>query len=224
MYCTETLFNLIKGSCVPSIVLGSSWGILNLYMKKGAYELTHAGLNLALTPAFSHAFLTYMQNPTAAATIPASTTPIYWIFGLHLIHLPFTIHKKDKELMIHHIVALLQSYAIVYWNESTLGIHSLLLFMNGLPGAISYLTLVAYWNGVIKKRTQRSICEFVDMYIRSPGIAMTVGSMFIQAAQHGWKGYLAAFILVSTALINGQYFMKQTILSNFKLLSEEKNI
>lgn len=129
------------------------------------------------------------------------------ISSLHLYHLCcFDNLRLDDYL--HHIIM------IICFNLSILNVQgsypgSFLFFMNGLPGFIDYNMLIFSKYNLISKITEKNINTYLNVYIRSPGIIFTLGSLLYHVKNKDFLFGMNFFFI----FFNGQYYTRDVCIN-----------
>jgi hypothetical protein len=174
----------------------------------------HALAN-ALTCIFSIPDLVYVfRNPLCGMVTPAmSWLPTHAGMAIHIYHcIGFSLRTDD---IVHHVVfgggMGCLNWALP-WGRVT---NSLLFFITGLPGGITYVMLVLVKLGKLKSLTEKSASAWINTWIRTPGLTwfssvILVNLMYSNMHVPVW----AALMCICLAFLNGTYYGAQA-LENF---------
>lgn len=95
----------------------------------------------------------------------------------------------------------------------------MVFFVNGLPGGIDYVLLVLVYYGIIEKNKEKEWNAYVNVWIRSPFIAIGTYIIFINYRLNFYNPDDGVFNMMGFSFItemmalfwNGQYFMYRVV-------------
>ena len=177
--------------------------------------LIHFWFNMVIVYYSLNDLYTIIENPFEASSGTYSMIPIWLITLLHLYHMvAFPMRQED---WFHHLVmiGIICGIGIILpgWGP----IQNLWSFtFCGLPGGLDYFILILYKMKQIKKSTQKILSENINIWLRSPlGI---ISSFLLLINPPQGIPIVFVYLVCALAYYNAQYYMKQAVHSNARLL------
>lgn len=177
--------------------------------KEARWYFIHSLANLfILTYTYKDVYNTF-THPTPL--ICKSTIPINImnsvITSLHSYHLIFYTNLKLDDYIHHIVMIIIFNLSILQVKGSYPG--SFLFFMNGLPGFIDYSLLFLNKYNMVTKINEKYINTFLNVYIRSPGILLTIGNLLSNVENKSFLSYFNLFFI----FFNSQYYTRDVCIN-----------
>jgi hypothetical protein len=136
------------------------------------------------------------------------------VMAAHLYHL-LRFKVTDPSLLTHHIL-MMSVLTIPYFNSTNQRFmyvtDSTLFFMCGLPGMIDYFCMCLYYSGWMSSYREKRINNYLNAYIRAPGIlyaAFTAHRYWVNGLVPGY----VAIPVIGSLVWNAQYFSNLVAIS-----------
>jgi len=135
------------------------------------------------------------------------------ITSLHVYHLFFYTNLRLDDYLHHIIMLTVFNISILQVQGSYPG--TLLFFMNGLPGFIDYSLLSLTKYNLLSKKREKYINTFLNVYVRSPGILLTLGNLFYNVENKNAMIFLNGFFI----FFNSQYYTRDVCINYGKYIN-----
>lgn len=203
--------NIIKNCFLFSI----SDYILTKFNIKGTYYFNHFIANLFVMYYTFADLLVCYSNIYEAIKYPTNYNAIQYIFSIHFYHILYYFNKLKFNDWLHHILMIFVALPISLQSSNGAILSHSVFFLTGLPGCIDYFLLFLNRNKLIKKKVEKKINKYLNLWIRCPGCIVSSTFIFQHLALnqpnqlHYYKFSLATIgILIYW---NGIYFMELVV-------------
>lgn len=186
---------------------------------QGKYYLIHFLNNMYLVYlTFNDVLYTYF-NFENFINYPPNYESATLTFALHFYHIICYYPKLRFDDWLHHILMIFVALPLaISTNGGSLLGHSL-FYLTGLPGGIDYLLLFLVRNGFIKSITEKTINNYINLWLRAPGcishsILTFVGyNMYKYTVLTSWYDCFCCLTTAGIIYWNGIYFMNQVVVN-----------
>ncbi len=208
-------FYTIAGGVIAFIVIDK---VLEKFNIQGQYYFNHFIANsIVVYNTFNSMKLAYNLNSIMTND---DINGLYMvksiIYSLHFYHLIWYNKKLRFDDYLHHLLMVGISLPLTeYMSPSHITNHCF-FFTTGLPGGIDYLLLFLNRNNFIPRFIEKTINNWLNLWIRCPGCIMN-SSLIICKLVYEYNTirslqlYSGLFILLSVYW-NGIYFMNQVVI------------
>jgi hypothetical protein len=149
------------------------------------------------------------------------------IYSLHFYHLIWYFKKLRFDDYLHHILMVGISLPLTeYVGPSHIMSHCF-FFTTGLPGGIDYLLLFLNRNNIIPRSIEKTINNFLNLWIRCPGCIMT-STLSLSKIITEYNNinininrihFYSGLFIIASVYWNGIYFMNQVVIDYNKAKS-----
>lgn len=215
-----TLLPLVQGlAATATITIGfaavdRTIKTLRLERPYYAVHVLHNAIITALTAVdVRNAFLA--AEPSKTPSLPMNWPAIYCCYALHLYHTLLYWRSFRFDDWLHHGLMVGVTLPLGCLAPSGPLTGASLFFTTGLPGGISYAALWLERNGWLSRRTEKSVNQWMNVWIRAPG-CVAISALIAQAvlvhpsAATEWQG-VAGLVCALLVWWNGLYFMQQAV-------------
>ena len=188
------------------------------FMDLSRWYIVHAFGNIVICYYAIQPIYYVLSDPIKHLSYPTKYSyTVYITSSIHIFHI--INYKCNYDDIFHHIFFVLIG-TLVNWVYNYGYITPFFHFFScGLPGAIDYIALACYKEKYISKRKRLKIANFLNVWIRSPGIA------FIWALSYIWYlknndiyGYI---LLTLLSVTNGQYYNNMVAITYGKYITND---
>ena len=186
-----------------------------LVKKESRWYFIHSTVNLViLSNTYKDVYNTFTSNnpieikPSIDVNVLNSL-----ITSLHVYHLLLYTNLRLDDYLHHIIMLLVFNLSILQVQGSYPG--TLLFFMNGLPGFIDYSLLFLTKYNYITKKSEKHINTFLNVYIRSPGILLTLGNILYNVKEKNTMLFMNGFFI----FFNSQYYTRDVCINYGKYIN-----
>lgn len=182
------------------------------------YYLLHFLTNMYIVSIIYKNVITVLLNPLSYIKIFPYSSTIITIF--HMYHILFYKNISIDE-KIHHFVNVFILYPFFFLIDHTMILELGTFFLMGLPGGLTYLLLFLKHFNIVDKITEKRISKHLNLWIRAPGIILTIVIMYINM-YYNYKNlttiYIFAHIIIMISIYwNAMYFTNTIVTSYVKL-------
>lgn len=179
-----------------------------------AVHVIHNVAIVALTAAdVRDAFLS--AEPARTTSLPIAWPAIYCCYALHLYHTLLYWRAFRFDDWLHHGLMIGVTLPLGCIAPAGPLTGASLFFTTGLPGGVSYGALWLERNGWLSRRTEKSVNQRMNVWIRAPG-CVAIATLIAQAVlvhpsgATEWQG-VAGLVCALLVWWNGLYFMQQAV-------------
>ena len=192
------------------------------YDQKTRWFALHALANFAISTYAVPDILSTINAPEQSMTDAMfSWYPSYISFSIHLYHMLDSTCCSGSSLrledLMHHVIFVGIFGAVNFAFEWGPIVNVLLFFITGVPGGITYVSLVCRKEGYISSLTQKNCNKWIDLVVRAPGLVLVAGVMIWNAtndSKHDKRIHVPVSIAVGCAVLaasNGIYYAHQVV-------------
>ena len=182
------------------------WCAIHTVVNAAVVVLSYQGLKTLLSSDYTQSVLASSSEFNIGSSIVVMAAHLY-----HLLRFKVT----DPSLLTHHIL-MMSVLTIPYFNSDNQRFmyvtDSTLFFMCGLPGMIDYFCMCLYYSGWMSSYQEKRINNYLNTYIRAPGILYAAFTAYRYWVNGLVPGYVVAPV-VASLIWNAQYFSNLVAIS-----------
>ena len=182
------------------------WCAIHTMVNAVVIALTYRGLEAVLSDDNTQTLLAASGNFNIGSSIVVMSAHLY-----HLLKFRIT----DPSLLVHHVL-MMSVLTIPYFNSHNQRFmyvtDSTLFFMCGLPGMIDYFCMCLCYSGWMSNIREKRINNFLNTYIRAPGILYSAFTTYRYWANGVVPWYLAVPV-IGSLVWNAQHFSNLVAIS-----------
>lgn len=191
-------------------ILTFTYSYLDKLVKNEArWYFIHSLVNLLIVSrTYKDVYNTFAHDtPLVCTPSMPITTMNSVVTSLHLYHLIYYSNLKLDDYIHHIVMVIIFNLSILQVKGSYPG--TFLFFMNGLPGFIDYSLLFLNKYDMVSKNNEKYVNTFLNVYVRSPGILLTIGNLLSNVENKTFLSFINIFFI----FFNSQYYTRDVCIN-----------